>query len=64
MNGLLESRVLGNSQARFGGGWMEKVSSLGLHTVGDTPDDKNLAGHLPYNAAARRARQSSSNHSF
>jgi hypothetical protein len=36
MNGLLESRVLGNLQARFGGGRMEKGSQ-------DT-----LASRLPY----------------
>lgn len=32
----LESRMLGNLQVRFGGGWLEKQVML-------------LAGHLPYN---------------
>ena len=42
MNGLLESRVRGNSQARFGGGRMEKGSQ-------DT-----LASRLPYKEQEQR----------
>jgi hypothetical protein len=42
MNGLLESRVLGNLQARFGGGRMEKGSQ-------DT-----LASRLPYKEQEQR----------
>ena len=42
MNGLLESRVLGNLQARFGGGRMEKGSQ-------DT-----LASRLPYKDMEQR----------
>ena len=55
MNGLLESRVLGNLQARFGGGRMEKgtqpVARKGLRTPGQAVC---LASRLPYKDQEQR----------
>ena len=55
MNGLLESRVLGNLQARFGGGRMEKGTQPVAHTGLRTPGQAvYLASRLPYKEQEQR----------
>ena len=53
MNGLLESRVLGNLQARFGGGRMEK-DAVGSLRAEEHQHKPYLASRLPYKEQEQR----------
>lgn len=60
MNGLLESRMLGNPHVRFGGGWTEKAlgasktSLRACHRGTIRREPRDLAGRLPYKDQEQR----------